>query len=87
MIRIKAVNDVIIIRKDRSVLSDLVLPESSNDMYQIPEPYTGVIDSVGFDNEWKEGDRVAFCDIGGVYIKIDDVEYVIITPEMIIGKF
>lgn len=87
MIRIKAVNDVIIIRKDRSVLSDLVLPESSNDMYQIPEPYTGVIDSVGFENEWKEGDRVAFCDIGGVYIKIDDVEYVIITPEMIIGKF
>ena len=54
--------------------------------YEIPEPYTGVIDSVGKENEWKEGDRIAFSDIGGIYMKVEDVEYVVITPEMIIGK-
>ena len=45
-----------------------------------------VIDSVGKENEWKEGDRIAFSDIGGIYMKVEDVEYVVITPEMIIGK-
>ena len=54
--------------------------------YEIPEPYTGVIDSVGVENGWKKGDRIAFSDIGGVYMKVEDVEYVVITPEMIIGK-
>ena len=55
-------------------------------MYEIPEPYTGVIDSVGLENEWKKGDHIAFADMGGIYMKVDDVEYVVITPDMIIGK-
>ena len=65
--------------------SPLILPQQQpQNMYAIPEPYTGIIDSVGMENEWKKGDHIAFCDIGGVYMKVDDVEYVVITPEMII---
>ena len=31
------------------------------------------------------GQHVAFNDIGGVYIEMDDREYVVITPDMVIG--
>lgn len=88
MIKLQAVNDVIILLKDSSVNdSPLILPEKkSNNIYEIPEPYTGVIDSIGKENEWKKGDHIAFCDMGGIYMKVDDLEYVIITPDMIIGK-
>lgn len=88
MIRFQAVNDTVILIKDKDVNdSPLILPQQQpQNMYEIPEPYTGIIDSVGMENEWKRGDHVAFCDIGGVYMKVDDVEYVVITPEMIIGK-
>ena len=88
MIRFQAVNDTVILVKDKSEKnSPLILPEpQSKNMYEIPEPYTGVIDSVGLENEWKKGDHIAFCDVGGVYMKVDDIEYVVITPDMIIGK-
>ena len=88
MIRFQAVNDTVILIKDKSVNdSPLILPEQKpKNMYEIPEPYTGVIDSVGLENEWKKGDHIAFADIGGIYIKVEDVEYVVITPDMIIGK-
>ena len=88
MIRFQAVNDTIILVKDRSVSnSPLILPEQQpQNMFEIPEPYTGVIDSVGLENEWKKGDHIAFADLGGIYMKVDDVEYVVITPDMIIGK-
>ena len=88
MIKFKAVNDVIILIKDKDEHnSPLILPEQQPlNPYEIPEPYTGVIDSVGVENGWKKGDRIAFSDIGGVYMKVEDVEYVVITPEMIIGK-
>ena len=88
MIRFQAVNDVIILLKDKEINdSPIIRPEiQSKNMYEIPEPYTGVIDSVGMENEWKKGDRIAFCDIGGIYVKVDDREYVVITPDMIIGK-
>ncbi len=88
MIKFQAVNDVVILVKDKPENdSPLILPNvQSKNMYEIPEPYTGVIDSVGKENEWKKGDRIAFCDIGGLYMKVDDVEYVVITPDMIIGK-
>lgn len=87
MIKFQAVNDVIILVKDKGTPSPLILPNSQpKNMYEIPEPYTGVIDSVGFENEWKPGDHIAFCDMGGVYMKVEDVEYVVITPDMIIGK-
>ena len=88
MIKFQAVNDVVILVKDKSENdSPIILPNvQSKNMYEIPEPYTGVIDSVGKENEWKKGDRIAFCDIGGLYMKVDDVEYVVITPDMIIGK-
>ena len=88
MIRLQAVNDVVILVKDRDdgIILD-VLPEGSGgSIYEIPPPYTGVIDSVGMDNGWKKGDRIAFSDVGGVYMKVDDTEYVVITPDMIIGK-
>lgn len=89
MIKIQAVNDVVILIKDKGESnSPLILPETKpQNMFEIPEPYTGVIDSVGVENEWKPGDRIAFCDMGGLYMKVDDTEYVVITPDMIIGKF
>ena len=88
MIKFQAVNDVIILVKDKEVNdSPLILPEKkSQNIYEIPAPYTGVIDSVGKENEWKKGDRIAFCDMGGIYMKVEDTEYVVITPDMIIGK-
>ena len=88
MIKFQAVNDVIILIKDKDEHnSPLILPDQQPmNPYEIPEPYTGVIDSVGVENGWKKGDRIAFSDIGGVYMKVEDVEYVVITPEMIIGK-
>ena len=87
MIKFQAVNDVIILVKDKGTPSPLILPnQQPKNMYEIPEPYTGVIDSVGMENEWKKGDHIAFCDMGGVYMKVEDIEYVVITPEMIIGK-
>lgn len=87
MIKFQAVNDVIILVKDKGTPSPIILPnQQPKNMYEIPEPYTGVIDSVGMENEWKKGDHIAFCDMGGVYMKVEDTEYVVITPEMIIGK-
>lgn len=88
MIKFQAVNDVVILVKDKSVQdSPIILPnQQPKSIYEIPEPYTGVIDSVGMENEWKPGDHIAFCDMGGVYMKVDDIEYVVITPDMIIGK-
>lgn len=83
--RFQAVNDTIIVLKDRDD-SNSVLPEV-NDMREIPEPYTGTIDSIGVENEWSIGDRIAFCDLGGVYMRVEDREYVVITPDMIICKF
>ena len=77
MIKFQAVNDVVILVKDKPENdSPIILPNAQpKNMYEIPEPYTGVIDSVGKENEWKKGDRIAFCDIGGLYMKVDDVEY------------
>lgn len=86
--KFQAVNDVIILVKDKDVNeSPLILPsQEPKNMYDIPEPYTGIIDSVGVENEWKKGDHIAFADMGGIYIKVGDVDYVVITPDMIIGK-
>lgn len=86
--KLQAVNDVIVLLKDKSSNdSPLILTEMKpQNMYEVPEPYTGIIDSVGMENEWKKGDKIAFCEMGAVYIKIDDREYVVITPEMVIGK-
>lgn len=82
--KLQAVNNVVIILKDRSEIS---LGDYTYDITQIPEPYSGVIDSMGFESdEFKIGERVAFCDMGGVYIKFDEDEYVVLTPDMIIGK-
>ena len=87
MIKFQAVNDVIILIKDKGYESPLILPnQEPRSIYEIPEPYTGVIDSVGMENEWKKGDHIAFADMGGLYMKVDDIEYVFITPDMIIGK-
>ena len=87
MIKFQAVNDVIILVKDKGVSSPIIIPnQQPKTMYEIPEPYTGVIDSVGKENEWKKGDHIAFCDMGGVYMKVEDTEYVVITPDMVIGK-
>lgn len=83
--RLQAVNNVIILKKDKSENIDDIL--GKEDIKQIPEPYTGFIDSIGFEtDEYKEGERIAFCDLGGAYIKSDDKEFVVLTPDMIIGK-
>ena len=82
--RFQAVNDTIILLKDRD--ESLVELPSMNDIREIPAPFTGTIDSVGLENEWKKGDRIAFCDMGGLYLRLEDKEYVVITPDMVIGR-
>lgn len=78
-----AVNNVLILKKDREEFFDST---ATKDMRQIPPPYTGVIDSVGYEDcGYKVGDRVAFDEIGGVLLSTDIEEYVVITPEMVIG--
>lgn len=91
MIKPIAVNNVIILEKDRSYLKDdpnliLDMNYKSENMNEIPEPYTGIIDTVGLDTcIYKPGQRIAFEDMGGVYLDFEDREYVVITPEMVIG--
>jgi hypothetical protein len=81
--RFEAVNNVLILRKDRDNEFDST---SSKDMRQIPPPYTGTIDSIGYEDcGYKVGERVAFDEIGGVLLSTDIEEYVVITPEMVIG--
>ena len=83
MIKFEAVNNVIILKKDRDESFEKV---STKDMRQIPPPYTGVIDSIGYtDCGYSVGDRVVFDEIGGVMLSTDIEEYVVITPEMVIG--
>ena len=81
--RFEAVNNVIILKKDREESFDKI---SKKDMRQIPPPYTGVVDSIGYkDCEYKIGDKVAFDEIGGVMLSTEMEDYVVITPEMVIG--
>ena len=81
--RFEAVNNVIILKKDREETFDKI---TSKDMRQIPPPYTGVIDSIGYkDCGYNVGDRVAFEEMGGLLLSTDIEDYVVITPEMIIG--
>ena len=81
--KFEAVNNVLILKKDRE--SNFVKPDIK-DMRQIPPPYSGVIDSVGYEDcGYKVGDRVAFDEIGGVLLSTEFEEYVVITPEMVIG--
>lgn len=81
--RFEAVNNVIILKKDTDNEFDRL---SIKDMKQIPPPYTGVVDSVGYDDcGYKVGDRVAFEEIGGVLLSTEIEDYVVITPEMVIG--
>lgn len=81
--RFEAVNDVIILKKDREEEFNNI---DMKDMRQIPPPYTGTIDSVGCsDRGYVVGDRIAFEEVGGVLLSTDIEEYVVITPEMVIG--
>jgi co-chaperonin GroES (HSP10) len=81
--RFEAVNNVIILKKDREESFDKI---STKDMRQIPPPYTGVVDSVGYkDCGYKVGDKIAFDEIGGVLLSTEIDDYVVITPEMVIG--
>ena len=81
--RFEAVNNVIIVKKDREDNFDRI---SLKDMRQIPPPYTGIIDSVGYEKcDYKVGEKVAFDEIGGVMLSTDIEDYVVITPEMVIG--
>lgn len=81
--RFEAVNNVIILKKDRE---DNFNRLALKDMRQIPPPYTGIIDSIGYENcGYKVGEKVAFDEIGGVMLRTDIEEYVVITPEMVIG--
>ena len=81
--RFEAVNDVIILKKDREEEFNNI---DMKDMRQIPPPYTGTIDSVGCSEcGYVVGDRIAFEEVGGVLLSTDIEEYVVITPEMVIG--
>lgn len=81
--RFEAVNNVIILKKDKENTFDT---QTTKDMRQIPPPYTGVVDSIGYkDCGYNVGDRVAFEEVGGVLLSTDMEDYVVITPEMVIG--
>lgn len=81
--RFEAVNNVIILKKDRENDFDRL---SLKGMRQIPPPFTGVVDSVGYEDcGYNVGDKVAFDEIGGVMLSTDREDYVVITPEMVIG--
>ena len=81
--RFEAVNNVIILKKDRDNEFD---NSSVKDMRQIPPPYTDVVDSIGYkDCGFNIGDRVAFEEVGGVLLSTEIEDYVVITPEMVIG--
>ena len=81
--KFQAVNNVLILKKDREEEFNSLTPK---DMRQIPPPYTGVIDSVGYQEcGYNVGDRVAFEEVGGVLLSTEMEEYVVITPEMVIG--
>ena len=81
--RFEAVNNVLILKKD---MDDGFDKSDIKDMRQIPPPYTGVIDSVGYkDCEYNIGDRVVVVEIGGVLLRTELEDYVVITPEMVIG--
>lgn len=83
--RFQAVNNVLILKKDRDEVDEFD-KFRVKDMRQIPPPYTGVVDSVGYEDcGYKVGDRVAFEEIGGVLLSTEIEEYVVITPEMVIG--
>ena len=82
--RFEAVNNVIILKKDRE--SDFDTVESKKDVRQIPPPFTGIIDSIGYEDcGYNVGDRVAFEEMGGLLLSTDIEDYVVITPEMVIG--
>jgi hypothetical protein len=81
--RFEAVNNVLILKKDKEATFDT---QPSKDMRQIPPPYTGVVDSIGYkDCGFNIGERVAFEEVGGVLLSTETEEYVVITPEMVIG--
>lgn len=81
--RFEAVNNVIILKKDREGDFDRL---SLKGMRQIPPPFTGVVDSVGYEDcGYNVGDKVAFDEIGGVMLSTEIEEFVVITPEMVIG--
>ena len=83
IMKFEAVNNVIILKKDRDESFEKV---STKDMRQIPPPYTGVVDSIGYEGcEYNIGDRVAFNEMGGVMLSTDIEEYGVITPDMVIG--
>ena len=82
--RFEAVNNVIILKKDRESNFDTVEPKK--DVRQIPPPFTGIIDSIGYEDcGYNVGDRVVFEEMGGLLLSTDIEEYVVITPEMVIG--
>lgn len=81
--RFEAVNNVLILKKDKDTEFNII---NKKDMRQIPPPYTGTIDSIGYnDCGYNVGDRIAFDEIGGVMLSTDIEEFVVITPEMVIG--
>lgn len=80
--RLEAVNNILILKKDNGGMK---FNFKIDDMRQVPPPYSGVIDSVGNTDKYKIGQHVIFNDVGGLYMEFGGVEYVIITPEMVMG--
>ena len=63
MKKLDAVNNVLIIKKDKS--DDEYLTNIDKNTAQIPQPYTGYIDSIGCETEFAVGEHIAFCDLCG----------------------
>jgi hypothetical protein len=81
--KFEAVNNVLILKKDKEAEFNNI---AGKDMRQIPPPFTGIINRVGYEEcGYKIGDRVAFDEIGGVLLSTEVEDYVVITPEMVIG--
>lgn len=82
--RFEAINNVIILLKDRDEVFDST--SQQKDLRQIPPPYTGVIDSVGYEDcGYKVGEKIVFDEVGGLMLSTDFEDYVVITPDMVIG--
>lgn len=79
-----AVNDYIIVRKDRPQRSScgLILPFEDTDGNSIGAPYTGIVESVGdLVVNVKEHNRILFNDLSQPWVLFDEDDLILIMRE------
>lgn len=89
----KALNDYLILKKDgreRVTESGIILPDFGSENDNLGKPYTGVIQSKGWDvsDKYGVGDRVIYsdmCNPQGYYDTDTDEVYLVIKEKDIVG--